>query len=225
MAHRSSAPALHAARIILKSYDLAVIPPEQLPSGRVPNLRADFAHLSVIIDLATNIHLVAALRPKLYHWQEILREGIPSMRLAAQLAGFLDELEEAYAAMPKYTGGSKTTVTLETPSQFGGKPQVIVLTKPAMEVSRFIFHYYSVTPKKGLPDPELDRIRIAKLADVSLNINRTVQVPDIARNCKTRLLEGSATKEEVQQSFRALGILLEHLPNYEEREEVSKLLT
>lgn len=225
MAHRSSAPALHTARVILKSYSLEVIPPELLPSGRVPNLRADEYHLSVIVDLASNVFHIVALRPRLQYWQETLADAIPSARLAAQLAGFLDQLEEAYQMLPRYTSETKSTVTITAPPEFGRmRPEVMVLTKPSMEVSRYIFHYYRVTPKKGLPDMDLDRIRIARLAEVSLCINRTLKVPDIARNCKTRLLEGSATKEEIRQSFRALGVLLEYLSNYEEREEESKLL-
>jgi hypothetical protein len=70
MPHLTSAASLHAARTVLREFSLTVRPPESLPSGSIPNIRADESCLAITIDYGTNIFHVSELRPELRYWQE-----------------------------------------------------------------------------------------------------------------------------------------------------------
>ena len=222
MAHRTSASALNAARSVLSVYNLTVRTPEDLPSGRVANLKADEACLAVIIDYATNIFQLSSLRPELRYWQE--RMGVDTAS-APQIALFLKKVLEAYGTIPQYKPEeNQLTTVVESPVEFRAKPSVQTISKASLEASRFVFYYYSVEPKRGSADKHIDRVRVARLVEGSLNMHRIVLALPLVRDCQDDLRRGSVTPKDVKKVLRTLGILLEYLPNYEEREEELKLL-
>ncbi len=219
MAHRTSAAALHAARVILRNFNIEVIPPEKLASGRIPNLQNNEACLAVIIDLTTNVFEISALRPELRYWQKHLFAGTAS---ADQIANFFRRCLDAFEKIPRSL--EERSVTLETPIEFGGRPEKQKLSRAALEAARGVFHYYSFKPKTGTIDAQLDRIEVTKMLEVSLAISRVEPALDLLKTWNDRLRSGSATATGIKSCFRKLGIFLEYLPNYAEREEESKLL-
>lgn len=225
MAHRTSAAALHTARVILKEYDLSVRPPEVLVSGRVYNLEASEAHLGIVIDHATNIHHVALLRPEIRYYQKHLQTGTTT---APQIAGLFRRILDAFELIPRDPESMesvKITSAYELPGEFGvTKPEVYVLEKPAREVARFVFHYYEVSPRGRTLDDVLDRHRVAKLAEASLGISRAQRILPLLRKTDTQLREGKASQADVVKCLRTVGIYLEYIPGYEERDEETKLL-
>src|SRR5207237_3423034 len=121
MPHRTSAAALHAARTVLRNYTLTVKSPDAFTTGRVPNMRSDESCVAVVIDYATNVFHIAALRPELRHWQEHLRAGTAK---ASQIAAFMDKMYDAFMTIPRENPKETQTTTLETPREFGGPPMV-----------------------------------------------------------------------------------------------------
>jgi hypothetical protein len=225
MAHRISAAALHLARNILKEFSLAVRPPETLISGRVDKLQATEAHAAIIIDYATNVFHIALLRPEVRYWQKHLQAGTAT---APQIANFFSKILDAFALLPVDTEEEKqnrVTSTFALPREFGDvPPEVYTLGKPAREASRCIFYYYDVRPLQGRPDNVLDRHRVAKLAEVSLGLSRAVGIIPVLKTVNIRLKAGKATQIDIRRCMREVGVHLEYIPGYENREEESKLL-
>lgn len=226
MAHLTSAAALRTARVILKDYTLNVRPPESLVSGRIDKITNSEAHVAVIVDYATNIYQLASLRPEICFWQNRLRFGVCS---ASQIAGFLKKLSDAFEALPKnaiHDEPVKTTFAL--PSQFEtSKPIVMKISKPAKEVSRFIFHYYEPHPKTEslICDEMIHRLKIAYLAEASLGLRRTYAFFPTLQDELKRLIAGQVTEIEIKKCMRDVGIVLQYIPTYEDSREEGKILT
>lgn len=223
MAHRVSAAALTAARSVLASYRLTVKPPQDLPSGYIPKLEATDRHLAVIIDYGSNIFEIANLRPELHHWQMRLTNAAASNDLASQVRSYLQRVLDAFAKLPKET--EPVEVQYNMPHIFGGKQLTLLLSRPAREASRFVYYYYHVTPVKlPLVGEEFHRIEMAKIIDSALGLTRAYPVVPLVEHWHEQLEKGTATKQQIQNCLRSVGILMEYLPNYEDRQEEGKLL-
>jgi hypothetical protein len=59
----------------------------------------------------------------------------------------------------------------------------------------------------------------------SLGLTRASQSIPLLRRCHAALKAGKATVEDVGRCFRQVGVFLEYMSRYEEREEETKLLT
>lgn len=222
MAHRVSAASLHAARIVLKNYTLVVKPPESLPSGRLDKLEPNEKCVAILIDYATNIFQVVLLRPELRYWQKRLWARTAT---APQLMGYFQKLITALEMVPQDTD-LKTTITLESPAEFGGKPVMHTISKAAKEASRFIFYYYEVTSKRKelVEEESLFRINVAKLIDICLEIERAMKALPLLKHWREELKAGRATEVEIRRCFREAGVFLTYMPNFGSTEEETKLL-
>jgi hypothetical protein len=226
MAHRTSAAALFAARAILKKFTLTPRPADELAGGSIPNLQGTEVYLAVILDYATNIFELVKHRPELRHWTALMKAD---QATAPQIAGFLKRLVEAYDLIPKFskTEQQLITTTLRSPKEFGSKPVSSRLSKPALEAARFVFYYYHVMPRyTTVADDKLDRLFVAVLVEGSMNLTRILSVEPVVRQSLADLKAGKLTPLEVKRILRALGVLLEWIPNYfgDYREEELKLL-
>lgn len=225
MAHLTSAPALRTARVILNNYDLEVRPPETLVSGKIQNLTNSEGHVAVVVDYASNIYQITSLRPEVCFWQNRLMFGTAT---APQIANFFKRLLDGFEALPKDTLEEVPTIsTFAVPPQHENvKPVTVKLSKPAKEVSRFIFHYYVPTLKgeSVVYDDVTHRIKIAFLAEATLGLRRTYEFfPRLKAQLKM-LIEGKVTEKDIKICLRAVGIVLEYIPTYEERQEEGKIL-
>jgi hypothetical protein len=225
MAHRVSAAALHAARVVLKHYTLEAKPIEELPSGRIPNLEATEKCLAIVIDWMSNVFHVANVRPELRYWQERMHANTAT---APQIAGFLQRMLDAFAMLPKESvQEARVVTTLETPLEFGSnKPEQHVISKPALEAARGIFYYYRVTSKKKdfAGDVSVHRVYVAKLIEMSLGLHRASEAIPILQRWKVAMDAGKATADDIKKCLRAVGIMLEQLPNFENIAEQTRLL-
>jgi len=218
----TSSAALHTARVIIKNFDLVVRPPESLPSGRIDVLKPDEKCVSVLVDYATNVFELTILRPELSYWQKRLKAGDAE---ACQIANFFQKVLSAFDKIPKDPANEDKIVTmLETPKEFMHKSVVHILSKPAREVSRFIFYYYFVTPKKKSANEILDRNEVAKLADVSLGLSRAMEILPYLKSTNERLKAGKATPDDIRKFMRELGVHFQYMPVFENREEEQKVL-
>ena len=228
MAHRSSAAALHAARVILENFDLEVIPPEDLPSGRVAGLTASAAHLSIVIDLMTNAFEVAALRPELRYWQKRI---FADTATAPQITAFFMRCLEAFEKVPR--GGEEQVASLRPPDTFFGerlpdtfsrKAEQFTVSRAAQEGTRGIFHYYRVSAKNGEKDEQVNKFHVTTLLEASIGMQKAEPGRELLQRWKAELLAGRATVTDIKKCLRAFGILLAQLPSYGEPDEESKLL-
>jgi hypothetical protein len=222
MTHRTSSSALHTARTILKNYDLEVRPPESLPSGSMPGLTNHESNVAVLVDFATNVFQIALLRPEVKYWQKHLRAGEAS---AGQIANLFQKILQAFEMLPKDSKQEEPIVTtFAAPKEFGIIRKA--LSKPAREVSRFMFYYYFVTPKNSIINNEmLNRLEVAKLAEVCLGLTQACKVIPLLQQTQSRLKQGHATESEVSKCLREVGIALQRLPSYDNQEEETKLLS
>lgn len=225
MAHRTSASALHAARTVLQNYDLTVRPREEVPVGYIAKLRNDEAALAVIIDYVTRVFEVAVMRTKLNYWQQRLKTSQPDANLATQIVHFLHELLEAFSKVPKYSPAENSfLMTMQSPAEFKSQPVSMPISKAAIEASRAVYQFYRVSPKRGVTDRTLNQAHIASLIEGSLGLSRAVQSVPVLQHCLDEMRKGDATVSDVKKALRIAGVLMEYLPNYEEREEELKLL-
>jgi len=225
MAYLTSAAALTAARLVMEHYEFTVRPPETLTSGRMDNIQATEKCIAILIDYATNIFKVAELRPEFYYWQEnLFTDPKPG-----QIIGFMDRLIAAFEFLPR-DDEEQIAVILKAPPQFGMSPERHVLSKLSREASRFLFHYYTLFPKKEVDekfqriDETFHRINVAKLIDVCLEVKRLREAVPLLTLWRDRLRQGSATINDIKRCFRQVGIYLTYLPSYMEAGEEMKLL-
>lgn len=222
MPHRSSASALYAARAVLKENSIAVRPPERLPFGARPvgGLQANEFHLSVIIDRVTNAYRIADLRPELSFWQQRLTARIAE---PSQLCIFLKKLIEAIEYVPRYPPEERTPMAASHLPTGGGWGS-FRLSKASIDATGYIWQFYEVTQlTKQLPD-DLHKLAVAKMIEVGLGIYKALAVLPKLRQVLSLLAQGALTEEEIQKYFMVVGILLEAMPNFENREEQTKLL-
>jgi hypothetical protein len=221
MARKVSAAALFTARAVLREYLLEV----KIETGTVGMLATE-GHAAIVVDYATNVYKIAELRPEVYFWQQHLAAHKAT---APQLAGYLQKLLDAFAQVPEYERNEQgVEVALQLPLEVSGEnlPRVVRLSKCAMEVTRFLRHYYKVTPIDVEPGREFDLTRdglhIAQLAEGHLGLNHARGAVPLAQLYLERLKNGQATEKEIRVCFKQLGVLLEALPNYirDRREEM-----
>jgi hypothetical protein len=209
VARSVSAAALRAAREILKEYRLEV----RSDNGAV-GMNATEGHVAIVIDYATGVYKVAQLRPELNWWQQQLKAR---QAKAGQLAGFLQKLVEAFRELPQYGPQEQPVrIGVRVPLEFAAVlPNVALLTKGALEVVRFLRHYYTIRTLAGREfDDRTDSLHIAQLADGVLGMDHAQKALPLAERYLERMKKGQATEKEVRACFRDLGILLESLPGY-----------
>jgi len=221
--HRVSAAALTAAREVLKRYQL-VPRPGDFP-GRVNGMTAGEAHVAIVIDYATNAFKVALLRPEIFYWQVALR----SRRVdPVQIVNFLKKVVDTLAEVPQYGPRDRPPVAYwEYPVDFGpGIPHQMPLSKSAMEATRYLWHYYQISPYANpLPTEEAERIILAQIIEAGLGMDRAVSAAPLAQFYLERVKEGQATEKEIRKCFRKLGIILAYLPTFSDLREETMLLT
>lgn len=116
--------------------------------------------------------------------------------------------------------------TLLTPSQ--AAPHRI--SAAALEAARAVLQLYDLTVRAedaralGLPHLRADLRCLAILIDVTTNVFHAAQIRPELRYWQRRMAEGSATASDIQRFLRKLGVELEYLPNYAERDDEHKLV-
>ena len=223
MSHLVSAPSVEVAGNLLKKFNFEVLPEEKLPAGTDHRLKADERCIAVIVECATNVAEVAKLRPEVGFWQMKLANGLAT---APQIATFLQKIVNTFAMTPQYRGNEgKITTTLASPAEFGLRPMVVDISKAALEASRFLFSYYRITPKRNTVETEeMTRLRVATLAESNLGFARAMRVLPIVIEMQRGMAAGKLSEMDIKRRFRQIGVLLEYLPNYEDRREESKIL-
>lgn len=228
MAHRSSSASLHAARVVLKNFTLTPRPPETLPSGAVRNLTNSEAHVSILIDKVSGAHEIAKLRPELRDMQERLAYGTAT---APQVQYFVRRVLTAFENVPKdppVEERKKANAFLprELPVAIQNKWREAYVSQAALLSMRTIWFYFDVDPVKERSTRDEARLRLemARYIDVSLALNEALKALPLLRKCEQGLAKGNLTENEVRQIFLDVGICLERLPTYSEREEETKLL-
>ena len=229
MARLVSAASLFTARELRSVFDFTVRPVEDLPARQAAVPAADDRCVAILIDEATQVADVSRLRPELRYWQGRLFDGTAE-RSAPQLGMFIQKALDSFSRIPQFRAEEhRITTTLASPPEFEMRPKVMELSKAALEASRFLFHYYRIAPKKvrviETPDDDyLNRVSVARIVEVSLGLFRAQKAVPLLAETKALFGRGALTLEDIKRRFRALGILLESLPNYENREEEVKLL-
>jgi hypothetical protein len=246
MARRTSAAALHAARVVMEKNILTLKPPETLSSGAIYSLTASEAHVAILIDSVTSVFEVSLLRPKLRYWQQRVVAGTAE---AGQIAYFAKELIDALQKVPGHRpddpvvdrglsevradmGSGKDElqrdVTDRRPLRFCADRMwsKIPLTRAAIEAGRTLFWYYEITLRKKpvIYDEALHRLDVAKSVDVALGLAKAHDALPLMQYGLKKLTEGQMTLKEVRALFRRVGVLLESIPTYQEREDEVKLL-
>ena len=229
MAHRTCAAALHAARMVLKFNSISVIPEDRLIFGVRPigGLQATEAHLAIMIDRVTNAFAVAGLRPELLWWQIRLGEGGGDGVTAPKVAAFLNKVITTLEQVPDYKVTEASEARAVASVIPNGKSwDSFRLSKAAMEATKVIFQYYDVAPlnSEHVMPLEIHRIAVAKLIDVSLNLQKALKALPKLRECMTYLKNEQATLDDVRRWYRATGVILEAIPNYLDRKDEVKLL-
>lgn len=104
------------------------------------------------------------------------------------------------------------------------------ISAAALEAARAILQLYDVSVREedaravGLPHLRADLRCMAILIDVTTNVFHASQIRPELRYWQRRMTEGSATATDIQRFLRKLGVELEYLPNYAEREDEHKLV-
>jgi hypothetical protein len=212
-----SAAAWLVARDVLKEYKL-----ELRPDKALVGMTASEGHAAIVIDHATGVYKIAELRPFLNYWQQQLaaRKAKPD-----QLVAFLQRLLETFREVPQYGPHDEPVrvgVTLKVPLEWVGYPlpTEIELSKSAMEAARFLDYYYTITPLAARAfDPAQDLLRIARIAEVRLGLDRAVEAVPLAEKYLDRIRSGQATEKEIRICFRDIGMSLAYLPNWIGRAE------
>jgi hypothetical protein len=227
MAHRTSPAALHAARVILRQYDITVRPADQLVSGAIHNLRADEAHLSILIDMTSNAFRVGAMRPELGYWQSRLYDRTAT---APQIGNFIRKLIEALESVPQAANAEDVAgldrFLSQLPVGVVGRPSQCMISRASTEAARYCLHYYDFRAKKpaAFTDGAHERMEIAKLIEISLGLRHALKALPLLRLVEPQFRDGKLTEAEIARCFREVGVHLEMMPNYEDRREQSKLL-
>ncbi len=222
MPHLTSASALRTAREIMKAYTLTVIPPEELRTGRLDGLTNSERHVATLIDHATNAHEVAKLRPEFHYWQRHLSSGVAT---APQLAAFLSKVSRVLSEVPRRPADEQPVVsTFRTYPEAKAREARRELSKPSTEVARVLFYYYRIAPVGRAASPAYDMHAVATLVEVVLGLSRIMKVEGAFARMRAELQDGRVTEAEVSKFMRAMGILFDRLPSYENREEEVVLL-
>lgn len=167
------------------------------------------------------VYELAKLRPELRHWQLRMTQGNAT---APQISQFLKKCLDTMALVPLEAPAIERKIVSADAPTWGAWSRM-PLTAASLEAARRLFHYYFVTIISGDVLPEnLHRVAVAKIIDVSLGLAKAMKAAPRVQTCLDSLKRGNITPEDVQKYLRTIGILLECLPNYEEREDEVKLL-
>lgn len=233
MPHLISAPSWHAAHVVLKHFTLEVRPKAL---ERIPKLQADARCVAIFIDFGTQIFNVVKLRPELMYWQKRMTAGTIT---ALNVVSFLRRLESELDKLPKLKDAPVSFVWDEPIKQQWNQENIAAqsgyldsswrsgkhtISQPAVEATKQIYAHYAVTCKKPDFTPEEEAARMGLLIDVCTDVFRCVQAYPVIRERRMQIEDGKLTREEVANFLKNLGIQLEHLPNYEERQEEVKLI-
>jgi hypothetical protein len=217
MAHRSSAPAIHNARVLLKFFTF--IPK---PGQPVPGLLGTDAHLSIVIDHASNAHILAEQLPRVNHMIRRLRTSVVS---AGEIATFFKDLIEKFEAIPQHTKDEESflvSTVLPSEAYFGTVTRPV--SKVSIEIARWLYFYYDIVPISGTANKEVDFKEVARYTEATIGIPRAMEVLPELRKTFEDLRQGQATERQVRLCLREAGVKLAHLPCWETTEEVTKLL-
>jgi hypothetical protein len=217
MAHRSSAAGIHTARILLKHFKFT--PKLGQP---VSGLLGTDAHLSVVIDNATNAHILAEQVPRVNH---MIRRIRTSPVTAGEVTTFFKDLIEKFEAVPQHTKEEESFIisTMLPDKAYFGTVRKIV-SKAAIETARWLYYYYDIVPLNGTVNKEVDFKEVARYAEICLGIPRAMEaLPDLHIAFED-LKKGKASEKQIRKCLRETGVLLAHLPRWESSEEVTKLL-
>lgn len=231
MAHRSSASALHAAREVLRNYRVTVKP---AGTPGVPNgLRADDAHLSIIIDKASNAHEVCKIREEIRFWQKRLTARNAKardidyffVRLIEKLQLVPDYMPNdqhvQYLAMKPATGQYEVTEAVA-----GEEWRMVDITKAAVEAARYVLACYDLEPieERLYADPDEEKILLARLLEVSMAIVLPVSQLPLIRKGLARLRKGDINELDLRKLLRDVGVAFDQVPHYEDLREETMLL-
>jgi len=222
MPHLTSAAALHVARVLLYNYEFTLIPEADLRCAKIPNLEANERCIAIIVDYVTNVFEVAALRPELKYWQYRLFSSTPDAHLAQQVTMFLQRMIAAFEKVPQYAQEEKKLyAAFAAPEQFVEAAGVQQISRAAIQAQRAVMQYFTLRQIGGFStDPD----RVATVVDAALEITRALRALPVARQCLEGLQENRLTLSQVKAKFRAIGVWLEYLSCYEDRNEELKLL-
>lgn len=231
MPHRSSAAALHAARVVLRHFDITVKPREVMGAQFNAALQADERFLSILIDLASNAFRVALMREQVRWWQEKLTEGTDK---SVQITLFLERLIEAMRTVPQAVNQQAIEKFQAERPAAGGfsdmgniKPQawkMFELSRASIEATKYVMMFYDVVNKKRPPNLEHDRLEIAKCIEVSLGLVHAMKALPIAAWAAPELRAGRLEYMTVRKVMRDIGVHLDQMPHYADLREDTKLL-
>lgn len=100
------------------------------------------------------------------------------------------------------------------------------ISAAALHAARAILQLYdvSVKPEGSVKNLRADERCLAILIDITSNVYRAAQLRPELRYWQQRMLAGNATASDIGKFLRKVGVELEYLPNYQEREEEVKMV-
>jgi hypothetical protein len=112
------------------------------------------------------------------------------------------------------------------PSTAPGKSSPHRISAAALHAARAMLQCFDiqVKPDAGIRSLRADERCLAILIDITSNVYRAAQLRPELRYWQQRLQSGTATATDVSRFLRKVGIELEYLPNYENREEEVKVV-
>lgn len=232
MARRSSPAGLHTARAILKHYDLRVKSREEVAGNvsYIPTLRATEGHLSVMIDGVTGCKGICELREEWKYWTEQLHLGHPD---PTQVLQFAKRIVEEFSKVPQtiieesetVTAGSMMLNDARGAAALRLPESTLTISAWAKQAVIYICAFYHLTPRGKIFSNDWSmKMDVAKLIEISLGMRKAMPCLELARKCVKELRADQLRLGDVKAYFRAFGIFLEYLPNFEKHEEESKLL-
>jgi len=232
MAHRSSPSGLHAAREVLRLYNVTVKRMEDVP-GMPPGVLANEVHLSILIDKATNAHLVCAIRPEIRYWQNRLTARTATSR---DIDFFLKRVIETLEMVPEYQKNEEPLgymAVRPVADEYTAGEEIrqqpwrwAIVSKGAYDAMRCLRYWYILVPKNAplFDGAEQEQVLLAKLIDNSVRISKPVSNLQAIRECRALLLKGDITELDLRKAIRTLGCMFDQVPHYDDLREESMLL-
>jgi hypothetical protein len=202
-------------------------------SGAIPNLVANEAHLSIVIDYTTSAYQVAGIRPELRYWQQRMTARTAT---APQLGMFLRKLIESLEKIPDYAPEQVAQIVEADmpeddptvrwkdpkPMHWGSIP----ISRYSMDAARAVNYYFTLTPIKVplIPDADLQFLHVAKIIEVALGLHHALKALPVLRAVEPQMRQGHLTEMEIRKCLRNTGVCLEQMPHYECFEDELKML-
>lgn len=187
----------------------------------IDNLLPDTRCLAILIDLVSNIYHVTQLRPELYYWQQRVCQETAT---APQLGMFLSRLIEALQLIQFEEQLANVTINLvgHRGLPLNKRHQI---SGPSLRAANAIFQCYEVSWKKAKPGtPAPHPHQIAGIIDTVTRMYRAVRLLPLVKAKKQELAQGKLTIQDVADFFKHIGVELEYLPTWKEREEEAKIV-